>query len=117
MKPVANGRSLTVAPPSLQFLERRRCADPARTKGGNRCERVRTSPLRGSGAPRKGYTSDMSDVSKRVEAMQERLDEVQEEIDEARVDAQNIDPQRPKETFIETASEPSASDDPIASPD
>jgi len=59
----------------------------------------------------------MSDVSKRVEQMQERLDEIQEEIDEARADAENVDPQRPKETFIETAGEPGKSDAPVVPPD
>ncbi len=67
--------------------------------------------------PRKGYTGHMSDVSKRVEEMQERLDEIQEEIDEARADAENVDPQRPKETFIEPAEEPSESDDAVVPPD
>ena len=55
----------------------------------------------------------MSDVSKRVEQMQERLDKIQEEIDEARADADNVDPHRPKETFIETARESSESDDTV----
>jgi len=59
----------------------------------------------------------MSDVSKRVEQMQERLDEIQEEIDEARADAENVDPQRPKGTFIETSGEPGASDAPAVPPD
>jgi hypothetical protein len=53
----------------------------------------------------------MSDVSKRVEAMQERLDEIQEEIDEARADAENVDPQRPKDTFIATSNEASETED------
>jgi hypothetical protein len=57
----------------------------------------------------------MSDASKRVEAMQERLDEIQEEIDEARADAENVDPQRPKETFIASSNEPSEADDADAS--
>jgi len=59
----------------------------------------------------------MSDVSKRVEEMQERLDEIQEEIDEARAEAEDVDPQRPKETFIETADEPSETNDAVAPPD
>ena len=58
----------------------------------------------------------MSDVSKRVEEMQERLDEIQEEIDEARAEAENIDPQRPKETFVGTSSEPRETNDPIVPP-
>jgi len=59
--------------------------------------------------PRKGYTGHMSDMSKRVEEMQERLDEIQEEIDDARADAELVDP-HPRETFIETAREPSEGD-------
>ena len=60
--------------------------------------------------PPKGYTGHMSDVSERVEEMQDRLDEIQEEIDEARADAENVNPQRPKETFVEIARELSESD-------
>ena len=60
--------------------------------------------------PRKGYTGHMSDMSKRVQKMQERLDEIQEEIDEARADAEIVDPHHPRETFIETAGEPSEGD-------
>ena len=59
----------------------------------------------------------MSDVSKKVEEMQERLEEIEEEIDEARADAENVDPHRPKETFIEPARKPSGSDDAVVPTD
>ena len=68
-----------------------------------------------AGRAGKGYTGRMSDVSKRVEAMQERLDDIEEEIDEARADAENVDPQRPKETFI-ASSDASETDDAKAPP-
>jgi uncharacterized membrane protein (DUF106 family) len=58
----------------------------------------------------------MSDASKRVEEMQERLDEIQEEIDEARAEADHVDPHRPKETYIETAGEPSENDEDVMPP-
>jgi hypothetical protein len=56
----------------------------------------------------------MGDVNKRVEEMQKRLDVIQEEIDEARREAENMDPQRPKETYAEMGHQPSERDDTVA---
>jgi hypothetical protein len=53
----------------------------------------------------------MGDTNKKVEDMQKRLEMLQEEIDEARTEADNMDPNRPKETYAEGWNAPGGSGD------
>ena len=60
----------------------------------------------------------MGDEDKKVEEMHKRLDKLQDEIDEARTEAENVDPQRPKDndTYVGTWNKPSGPGDSTAPP-